>query len=143
MASGSWWMGGRLTGGNARPDDLIALADRCERLAADEQRFGFELALRLMGEALLAPSTMNGDEGSLWVGLLADSGAYESAALALLPPDALYGGERLAEETYTAHVTLPGGAAAHSRGARSLAMAWLAALFRALARDIIMKRGLH
>jgi hypothetical protein len=40
-------------------------------------------------------------------------------------------------------VTLPGGAAAHSRGARSLAMAWLAALFRALARDIIMKRGLH
>jgi hypothetical protein len=28
---------------------------------------------------------MNGDEGSLWVGLLADSGAYESAALALLP----------------------------------------------------------
>jgi hypothetical protein len=50
----------------------------------------------------------------LWVSLLADSGAYESAAMAIMPSDAVYSGGRRADGLHSAQVTLPGGAAADS-----------------------------
>jgi hypothetical protein len=122
---------------------LTALADRCETLSADEQRLGFERILRTLGEVTLAPEGMPADGDSLWVSLLADSGAYESAALALIPPRSVYSGGRLVDGRYVAQIVLPSGAGAHSREARSLAMAWLAALLRALAREMIEERPLH
>lgn len=97
----------------------------------------------MLGDVTLAPEGFAADEESLWVSLLADSGAYESAALALMPANAIFSGGRLAEGRYIAQVTLPSGAGAHSRNARSLAMAWLAALLRALAREMIEVRPLH
>jgi len=143
MTSGSSWWQGRMAQCTARPEELTALADRCEALCADEQRLGFERTLRTLGQVALAPEGMPADSDSLWVSLLADSGAYESAALALLPPKAVFSGGRLLDGRYVAQVELPSGAGAHSREANSLAMAWLAALLRALAREMIEERPLH
>jgi hypothetical protein len=143
VTSGSSWWQGRLARCTARPEELTALADRCELLSPDEQRLGFERALRTLGDVTLAPEGMPADGDSLWVSLLADSGAYESAVLALLPPTAVFSGGRLVDGRFVAQVVLPSGAGAHSREARSLAMAWLAALLRALAREMIEERPLH
>lgn len=142
---GRGWWDNRVARADTTPEVLAALAERCERLAPDDQRLGFERALRLLSDMALAPKAVGegGDDDTLWVALLADSGAYESAALALFPPQTVYSGGRLLDGAFVAQVILPGGVGAHSRAAKSLAMAWLAALLRALAREMIEARALH
>lgn len=61
------------------------------------------------------------------------AGAYESAVLALMPNSATFTGGRMGDGSVIAQVVLGADAAAHSREARWLAMAWLAALLRATA----------
>jgi hypothetical protein len=68
-------------------------------------------------------------------------GANESAALALMPSTATFTGGRLADGAVIAQVVLGATAAAHSREARWLAMAWLAALLRAVASQIEANSG--
>jgi hypothetical protein len=58
--------------------------------------------------------------------------AFESAALALVPGAAGVTGARLADGTVIAQIVLSPWASAHSRQARLLPMAWLAALLRAV-----------
>ncbi|MDF8333120.1 hypothetical protein [Novosphingobium cyanobacteriorum] len=113
----------------------------------DQQYEGFEKVLPVLLGRGLAPASADeesaaesADDDLLHVGLLADSGAYESAALALLPEKATFTGGRLADGGYVAQVVLPSAAGAHSRNARSLAMAWLAALLRAVAREMVEQK---
>ena len=76
-----------------------------------------------------------------WISLLADSGAFESAAIALIPRDAIFTGGRLKDGSFVAQVILDGDVGAHSRAAQSLPMAWIAALLRAFARQAIEARS--
>ena len=139
---GTGWWEGRLSRCRATPEALAALADRCERLAPDDQRLGFERALRLLADSGLGPDAAS-SEDDLWVALLADSGAFESAVLAMFPPQATYSGARLPDGTFMAQVVLPSGVGAHSRRAKALAMAWLAALLRALGRQMIEAHAIN
>lgn len=59
-------------------------------------------------------------------------GAAESAVLALIPPDATFTGARLGDASAIAQVVLAPEIGAHSRGGTVIAMAWLAALLRAV-----------
>lgn len=129
-----WWS--RLTSEPSNAEKLHALADWCENLAATDQRAGFEKVIEELDFGPGASAAMQ-LAARQWVALLADSGAFESAAVALIPRNAIYSGGRLADGQYVAQVILQGGGAAHSRAARSLSMAWLAALMRALARQSI------
>lgn len=148
-ATGAVWWKRQLARNCAQPDDLHLLARQCEQLHPDEQHIGFEQVLRLLADAGLAPGKAAPDKAApglasadpvmLWASLLADSGAYESAAMAIMPSDAVYSGGRRADGLHSAQVTLPGGAAADSRAARSQAMAWLAALLRALAHAMLKR----
>jgi len=121
------------------PEELQSVADRCESLNADEQRQGFDRAMRVLTDKPLIAA--DDEDDAVWIGLLADSGAYESAALALLPMRTTFNGGRMADGTFVAQVILPSGAGAHSRAAKSLSMAWVAALLRALAREIVERRA--
>lgn len=136
QATSVWWT----SGGNARQADAQhynELAEWCERLDPAEQRRGFE---RILGEM-----TDSGDHGAgtrkdtalQWVSSLAESGAFESAAIALIPRSATFTGGRMKDGAFVAQVIPEGSAGAHSRNAQSLSMAWLAALLRALARQSI------
>ncbi|MEO0030820.1 MAG: hypothetical protein RIS94_578 [Pseudomonadota bacterium] len=128
----------------ASPSELHDLAAACENTAPRDQRRAFERVLALLNTGGFAPVRDEPHaEASLPVALLADSGAFESAALALLPTRASFTGGRLADGTFVAQVILPSGAGAHSRAGRSLAMAWLAALLRALAREIVEQRSVR
>lgn len=129
-----WW--GRLMGGPSNAEKLHTLADWCENLSATDQRAGLE---KVIAELDFGPDVDAAMQRAArqWVVLLADSGAFESAAVALIPRSAIYTGGRLADGQYVAQVILQGGVAAHSRAARSLSMAWVAALMRALARQSI------
>ncbi|WP_225205026.1 hypothetical protein [Novosphingobium huizhouense] len=127
----------------AQPVDLDLLADKCEALPFERQGWGLAQVLHLFREdaaegsggtaARTAPEVM-------WIGLLADSGAYESAALALLPADGTYTFARLGDGTHLAQVVLPGGVGAYSRGAAALSLAIVAALLRATAREMVEHR---
>lgn len=133
QTGGAWFAG--FSGGQPDPERLSALARWCEQLAPTEQRKGFERVL------LEIASPQTEDEGGRlnaafdWIGVLADSGAFESAAVALIPRDAIFTGGRLKDGSFVAQVILDGGVGAHSREAQSLAMAWIAALLRAFARQ--------
>ena len=117
---------------------FTSLADNCETLDPEEQSVGITHAVRLLhGTAFGSNAPANGDRDGAWIALLADSGAYESAAIALIPSDATFTGGRLADGSFVAQVILANGVGSHSRTARSLSMAWLAALLRANARAII------
>ena len=122
-----------------QPADLEALAQEFEALPQDRQRQGLIEALHFL--RIDQPSSQEGavdrEFEATWVGLLADSGAFESAAIGLLPAESVYTCGRLSDGGYIAQVVLPGGAGAHSRGARSLSMALAAALMRALARQTV------
>lgn len=142
LTSGSWWQS-RLSAGHVTPEDLVALAERCEHLPAADQRKGFEQALRVLADTSLAPDTGVRVDESMWVSLLADSGAFESAAIALLPSVATYTISRMGDGQYQTQIALPSGAGGHSRGAHALSMAVLAALLRALARDMIEAKSAH
>lgn len=139
--TGNAWFAG-FSGGQTDPERLSALARWCEQLAPTEQRKGFE---KILGE-IASPQTE--DEGGRlsaafdWIGILADSGAFESAAVALIPRDAIFTGGRLKDGSFVAQVILDGGIGAHSREAQSLAMAWIAALLRAFARQAVESRAL-
>ena len=155
QATGAAWWKRQLARNCAQPDDLHLLARQCEQLHPDEQHIGFEQVLRLLADVGLtpggglapgraapgkaAPGLASADPVMLWVSLLADSGAYESAAMAIMPSDAVYSGGRRADGLHNAQVTLPGGAVADCRAARSQAMAWLAALLRALAHAMLKR----
>lgn len=122
----------------AQPMDLELLADTCEGLEIERQRWGLAQVLHLLGGS--APGTASANSSApqvkaMWAGLLADSDAYESAAIALLPARSVYTCGRLGDGGHIAQVVLPGGAGAHSRGANTLGMAIIAALLRALARE--------
>jgi hypothetical protein len=129
-----WW--NRLVSGPSNAEKLHTLADWCENLAATDQRAGFG---KVIDELDFGPGVDAAMERAArqWVVVLADSGAFESAAVALIPRSAIYSGGRMADGQYVAQVILQGGVAAHSRAARSLSMAWVAALLRALARQSI------
>lgn len=134
-ATATWWTSAR----NAASDPAYynKLAEWCESLDPAEQGRGFE---RIMGEiADFGGSTANArkDAASRWISSLADSGAFESAAIALIPQSATFTGGRMKDGTFVAQVIPEGSAGAHSRNARSLSMAWVAALLRALARQSI------
>lgn len=123
------------THGESAADYYSELADWCEQLAPGEQRKGFERVLRELADFDLAPDAGRKDVASQWISLLADSGAFESAAIALVPRDAIFTGGRMKDGSFIAQVIPQGGAGAHSRNASSLSMALLAALLRALARQ--------
>lgn len=123
------------TQGEGGSDYYCELADWCEELAPDEQRKGFERILRELADFDLSPDGGRKDIASQWISLLADSGAFESAAIALVPRDAIYTGGRMKDGSFVAQVIPQGGAGAHSRKASSFSMALLAALLRALARE--------
>ncbi len=118
------------------PEQYHDLAAWCEQLEATEQVTGFDRVLRELAER----GGVHGKSGQN-VTRFADVGAFESAAIALIPQSAIYTGGRLKDGTFVAQVILDGGTGAHSRNARSLAMAWVAALLRALARQAVEARG--
>lgn len=123
------------------PDYYAELADWCEQLEPAEQRKGFDRILREITDFGMAPDDMRKDVASQWISLLADSGAFESAAVALIPRNAIFTGGRMKDGSFVAQVIPEGSAGAHSRNARSLAMAWMAALLRALARQRYEERS--
>jgi len=129
----------------AKPADLQALADACEAMPRQGQHEGMARGLSLLidGTAISGPKPETWHVESLHVRLLADAGAYESAVLGLFPHDATFTGGRMADGSYTAQVILPSQAGAHSRNAKSLAMAWLAALLRAVAREMVEQRAVY
>lgn len=138
-STGYAWLAGFGEGSN--PQRLDNLARWCEQLAPLEQRKGFE---KVLGEMAQPESGMEDTRlrAALdWIGVLADSGAFESAAIALIPRDAIFTGGRLKDGSFVAQVILDGGTGAHSREARTLPMAWIAALLRALARQAVETRA--
>jgi len=117
---------------------LAALADRCEATLPADQGPVFNEALNLLFDMETAPAPAGDVPADMqWIALLADSGAFESAIIATMPADAVFTGGRLADGSFVAQVLLANGVGSHSRAARSLAMAWLAALLRATARAMI------
>ncbi|MCX7284300.1 MAG: hypothetical protein NTX28_09685 [Novosphingobium sp.] len=116
------------------PERLRALADWCEGLAANEQRQGFR---QVLGELDLGAGAGPAarDAAAQWIALLADSGAFESAAVAIVPRSAAYTSGRLTADLCVAHVTLQGRSDGHSGSAKSFSMALLAALLRALSAE--------
>lgn len=141
MPSGSNWTDAKHRKLKATPTELQAIAGRCESLSAGEQRKGFDHAMRVLSEMPVIAAHDDGGEDAVWIGLLADSGAYESAAVALFPPLTTFNGGRMADGSFVAQVILPSGAGANSRTARSLSMALVAALLRACAREAIEQRA--
>ena len=127
---------------SAQPADLDSLADKCEQLPPERQAWGLSQVLHLLHADTLESQrrSANVSTETMWVSLLADSGAYDSAALALLPPECTYSCARLGDGTHSAQVVLPGGVGAYSRGALTLSLAISAALLRALARGMVEQR---
>ncbi len=113
------------------PEFLENLAQWCERLEPGDERKGFDRVLREVGEPAVEP---DGDTIAHRVARLVDVAAYESAAIAMIPLGAVYSGGRMKDGSFVAQVIPDESAGAHSRQARSLAMALLAALLRAMAR---------
>ncbi|MBB3862254.1 hypothetical protein GGQ88_003552 [Novosphingobium hassiacum] len=115
-----WWTSFSIE--SVDPDALDGLAQWCEQLHPAQQREAF---------ARVVPQLSSDSQG---IDLLVEVGAFESAAIALIPRSAIFTGGRLKDGSFVAQVVPEGSAGAHSRDARSLAMAWLAALLRAVAR---------
>jgi hypothetical protein len=138
--TGQAWSTGFATH-HADPERLNDLAVWCEEQGTENQRLGFERVLREMTEAEGEAEGARRATALQWISLLADSGAFESAAVAMIPRGAIFTGGRLQDGSFVAQVILAGGSGAHSRAAHSLSMAWLAALLRALARQSIENRA--
>lgn len=112
---------------------LLQLADRCERAVHQDQGDCLREALGLI--ASLHPQLPTHTPASLERALVyTHLGACESAVLSLMPMAATYTGARLEDGTVIAQVALTPEISAHSRKGQVLAMAWLAALLRALSR---------
>lgn len=114
------------------PEFLEDLAQWCERLEPGEQRKGFD---RILVELIGCGTTPGDGNFGRKVELLVEAAAFESAAVAMIPHNAIYSGGRMKDGSFVAQVIPDASAGAHSRHARSLAMAWLAALLRAMARQ--------
>lgn len=125
-----WWQSSAT--GVRDAEFLEDLAQWCERLEPGDQRKGFDRVLREVGEPAVEPG---GDNVGRRIALLVDAAAYESAAIAMIPQSAIYSGGRMKDGAFVAQVIPDQSAGAHSRNARSLAMAWLAALLRSMARQ--------
>lgn len=135
----AWWAG--FARNDVNPDRLSSLAQWCEQLGPHEQRQGFDRVLRELADFGSEPEEALKGAALEWIALLADSGAFESAAIAMIPRDAIYTGGRLKDGSFIAQVILDSGSGAHSREAASLPMAWMAALLRALARQSVEQRA--
>lgn len=134
---GVWW--NRRANAQSDPERLQAMADWCETLAPTDQGAGFRKAIEELDFGAGADPAMQ-QVARQWIALLADSGAFESAAVAMIPRSAIYTCGRLAGCEFVAEVKLQDGSAAHSRAAQSLSMALLAALMRALAAQLTATR---
>lgn len=125
-----WW--NRPADGLSDPGRLQAMADWCETLGPTDQGTAFKRVIEELDFGVCADPAMQ-QVAKQWIALLADSGAFESAAIAMIPRSAIYTCGRLADCEFVAEIMLQDGLAAHSRAAQSLSMALLAALMRALA----------
>ena len=114
-------------------EELLALATECESDIPGGQQPCLSAVLDLIKRG-----------GRKWIGhvgdadraeRLASAGAFESAVLSLIPESATVTGGRLANGEVVAQVVLSSKAAAHSRKAGTLGMAWLAAYLQALSRE--------
>jgi len=130
-------------GPDSRPDEdagpdqtqvLLALAQTCENAGFGQQTGCLVAACELLGCRWRENYPDPWDEMFNLAHGYALAGAHESAVLAMMPASSTFTGGRLADGSVIAQVLLAPGAAAHSRGARWLAMAWLAALLRAAAQ---------
>jgi len=117
--------------------DLLALADRCEHAVHAEQGDRLRDALDLVASAGSPISDLCWDKLERAL-VYTHLGAYESAVLALMPDGATFTGARLDDGSVIGQVALGGLTGAHSRTSRVLAMGWLAALLRALARQPVV-----
>lgn len=128
------WLVKSASRGMASAEALNRTAERCEQRGPDEQHFGLEDAARALG---WGEAEAIGEVSDLVARVirLSTIGAYESAAIAMMPARTVFTGGALQNDTFIAQVVLESGAGAHSRSAKSLSMAWLAALLRALARQ--------
>lgn len=135
----SWWA----AAGNTKTDaeHYNDLAEWCEQLKPSEQRQGFDRVLNQLADFGADADGDRKDVATHWISRLVDSGAFESAAIALIPRTAIYTGGRMKDGSFVAQVIPEDSAGAHSRQAQSLAMAWLAALLRALARQSAEAKG--
>ncbi|MGV3510462.1 MAG: hypothetical protein ACO1OX_00520 [Novosphingobium sp.] len=124
----------------ASPDRLNELAQWCERLGPHEQRDGFRRVLQEIAPPATSEEAERKNAALEWISLLSDSGAFESAAVAMIPRNAIFTGGRLKDGSFVAQVILDGDIGAHSRTAQSLPMAWIAALLRAFARQAVEAR---
>ena len=115
-----------------RDDDLLNLATECERASGSAQMQCLSAAIELIARSSQKWPDLVADTDR--AARLAAAGALESAVMSLIPETATLTGARLADGTVVAQVVLSASAAAHSRKARTLAMAWLAACLRALSR---------
>ncbi|MBC2664155.1 hypothetical protein H7F51_01340 [Novosphingobium flavum] len=113
--------------------NLRELARNCEEAGFGQQSGCLTAATHLLGNLYLRLYPRTAAEMLDRAEDLARAGAFESAALALLPPRAVFTGGRLADGSVIAQVQLNPGHGTHSRNARWLSMAVLAALLRALA----------
>lgn len=138
--TGSMWSE-RFSPSEANPERLNDLALWCEQLGPHEQREGFARVIREIADGSNADEDERRSTAVEWIALLSDSGAFESAAIALIPRDAIFTGGRLKDGSFVAQVILSGDVGAHSRTAQSLPMAWVAALLKALARQAVETRA--
>ncbi|MBB4612789.1 hypothetical protein [Novosphingobium taihuense] len=135
----AWWSG--FGGNDGNPEALGDLAKWCEQLGPHEQRRGFDRVLRQFADFGNEREEELKSAAIGWIVHLVDTGAFESAAIAMIPHDAIFTGGRLKDGSFIAQVILEGGSGAHSRDAASLPMAWMAALLRALARQGVEQRA--
>jgi hypothetical protein len=110
------------------------MADACENAAPDQEAS----MLTGIADLLARQGGQLGEHISVvrptFNALLA-AGACESAILALIPSGAVFTGGRLSDGTCIAQVVLAGRSGAHSRNAKTLPLAWAAALLRSSLSD--------
>ena len=129
----------------AAPDQSVAilreLARRSEAAGFGQQAEFIDAALEALAEPYAGLFHVSSEDWQERVRHLAMVGAPESAVLALMPQGATYSAGRMTDGTIIAQVVLGSDAGDHSRNARWLAMAWLAALLRAVAQVIEICSG--
>lgn len=115
---------------------LLDLADACEAAGEAAQDRCIHSALPALAALTVAGDPARWQERVARAHAMLHAGAAESAVLALIPDGATWTGARLGHGQVVAQVVLEGEVGAHSRDARAPALAWLAALLRALARQV-------
>lgn len=121
--------------------EVLELAEFCETAAPGDQEAILARVRPLLVEFLGQYGDTEWNERIEEALRLTRLGASESAVLALIPPhiDITAGtfGER---SSFVAQVLIPGWGKSHSRKARSIAMAWLAAFLRAAVQNNAERR---